>query len=64
VESDGRFEGFWPYAPPAGAHIREEAGSELRRSAARPVYAFNTPFYGSQAGQKLPSPVIGITAAG
>jgi hypothetical protein len=28
------------------------------------VYHFNTPFYGSRAGQKPPSPVIGITAAG
>jgi len=27
------------------------------------VYAFNTPFYGSKAGQKLPAPVIGISAA-
>jgi hypothetical protein len=28
------------------------------------VYNFNTPFYGSKAGQKLPAPVAGITAAG
>jgi len=28
------------------------------------VYNFNTPFYGSEAGKKLPAPVIGIAAAG
>jgi hypothetical protein len=28
------------------------------------VYAFNTPFYGSEAGKKPPAPVAGITAAG
>jgi hypothetical protein len=28
------------------------------------VYQFNAPFYGSKAGQKLPSPVVGITADG
>jgi hypothetical protein len=28
------------------------------------VYNFNTPFCGSEAGKKLPAPVVGITAAG
>lgn len=45
------------------AGITTDGAGYLLVTKAGNVYPFHTAFYGSKAGDKLPAPVVGITAA-
>lgn len=47
-----------------GIAVNPATGGYYLATSAGNAYPFNTPFYGSEAGKKLPAPVAGITAAG
>ena len=56
-----RFQGR-AQAPVPVVGIATDGAGYLLVTKAGNVYTFNTPFYGSKAGHKLPAPIVGITA--
>jgi hypothetical protein len=51
-------------SPVTGIAVNPATGGYYLATSAGNAYPFNTPFYGSEAGHKLPSPVVGVATDG